>query len=127
MVAPLIAVIAGLMVLTGAIHSLLGEARLIAPLLRSRQGVLASDQARFLLRLTWHGFSALLLILALILPALVWWPDAVFQVALGAVGATFLIFGLVDIVATRGRHIGWPFLTAIGVLALTALAVARAG
>lgn len=127
MVAILVAVVAGLLVLTGAVHSLLGEARLIAPLLLARQGILASAQARFLLRLTWHGFSVLMGMLALILLALVWRPEAVLQLALGATGGVFLVSGLVDVIATRGRHIGWPLLTAIGVLALAALAVLRTG
>lgn len=127
MVVALIAVIAGLLVLTGIVHSLLGEWRLITPLLRARRGILASDQARFLLRLTWHGFSVLMVLLALILLAMVWRPEAVLQVTLGATGAAFLTFGLVDVVATRGRHIGWPLLTAIGAVALIALVVLRAG
>jgi hypothetical protein len=127
MVAMLVALVAGLLVLTGAIHSGLGEKRLITPLLQARPGILASAQARFLLRLTWHGFSVLMGVLALILLALIWRPETVLQTALGATGAVFLISGLVDVVVTRGRHIGWPFLTAIGVLALAALALLRAG
>ncbi len=127
MVATLVAIVAGLLVLTGTIHSLLGEKRLITPLLQARSGILASAQARFLLRLTWHGFSVLMGVLALVLLTLIWRPEAVLQTTLGATGAVFLISGLVDVVVTRGRHIGWPFLTAIGVLALAALAFLRAG
>lgn len=127
MVEILVAAAAGLLVLTAAIHSLLGETRLIAPLMQRRTGVLASAQARFLLRMTWHLASALWLALAVILLAAVWRPDAVARVALGVTGGLFLVCGLVDAVATRLRHIGWPFLTAIGVLALTALAILPAG
>ena len=118
----LVAVAVGLLVLTAAIHSLLGERRLITPLMRERKGVLASAQARFLLRLTWHLVSILWLALAVILAAAVWRPETVTRVALAATGGLFLVSGLVDAVATRFRHIGWPFLTAIGVLALAALA-----
>lgn len=120
MVATLVGVVAALLVVTGAVHSLLGEQRLIMPLLRQRQGILDSAQARFLLRLTWHGFSILAVILALVLLTAVWRPEAVARVTLAMTGVVFLVFGLVDVVATRGRHIGWPFLTAIGVVALAA-------
>ena len=123
MVEILAAAAVGLLVLTAAIHSLLGEKRLITPLMRERTGVLVSAQARFLLRLTWHLTSVLWLALAVILLAAVWRPETVVRVALAATGGLFLICGLVDAVATRFRHIGWPFLTAIGVLALTALAM----
>ncbi len=123
MVEILVAVAVGLLVLTAAIHSLLGERRLITPLMRERTGVLASAQARFLLRLTWHLASVLWLALAVILLAAVWRPETVVRVALAATGGLFLVSGLVDAVATRFRHIGWPFLTAIGVLTLTALAM----
>lgn len=123
MAATLVGIVAALLVVTGAVHSLLGEQRLITPLLRERQGVLAAGRARFLLRLTWHGFSVLAAILALILLTAIERPEALARVALAVTGAVFLVFGLVDGVATRGRHIGWPFLTAIGVVALAAAAV----
>ncbi len=123
MVEILVAGAVGLLVLTAAIHSLLGELRLITPLMRERTGVLASAQYRFLLRLTWHLASVLWLALAVILLAAVWRPETVARVALAVTGGLFLVCGLVDAVATRFRHIGWPFLTAIGVLTLTALAM----
>ena len=123
MVQILVAGAVGLLVLTAAIHSLLGEMRLITPLMRERTGVLASGQFRFLLRLTWHLASVLWLALAVILLAAVWRPETVVRVALAVTGGLFLVCGLVDAVATRFRHIGWPFLTAIGVLTLTALAM----
>ena len=122
MVEILVAAAVGLLILTAAIHSLLGEMRLITPLMRERTGVLASAQYRFLLRLTWHLVSVLWLALAVILLAAVWRPETVVRVALAVTGGLFLVCGLVDAVATRFRHIGWPFLTAFGVLALGALA-----
>jgi hypothetical protein len=33
----------------------------------------------------------------------------------------FTGIGLFDAVATRGRHVGWPLLTAIGIAALLSL------
>ena len=122
MVEILVASAVGLIVLAAAAHSLLGEKRLITPLMRERSGVLASAQYRFLLRLSWHFVSVLFLALAVILLAAVWRPETVARVTLAATGGLFLLGGLINAVATRFRHIGWPFLTGIGVLALMALA-----
>ena len=88
MVETLAAVAAGLLVLTAAIHSLLGERRLIGPLMRERTGVLASAQSRFLVRFTWHLGSALSLALAAILLAAVWRPETVLRVILAATGGS---------------------------------------
>ena len=56
-----------LLVITAFVHSVLGERRLIGPLLARREGVLASDLARFVLRFVWHLVSVNWAILALIL------------------------------------------------------------
>jgi ABC-type transport system involved in cytochrome c biogenesis permease subunit len=42
-------------------------------------------------------------------------------------GIGCLAVGLFDAIATRGRHVGWPVLTAIGVFCLTAYAVGAGG
>ena len=114
---------AALLIVTGIVHSLLGESRLIAPLLSRREGILASELARFLLRFAWHMTSVTWVILALILIQLVhdtvaarWWAAA-------SMGAVFTSAGLFDLIYTRGRHVGWPLLTGIGIAALLALAL----
>lgn len=112
-----------LMIATVLLHSLLGELRLIAPLMRAREGVLASPRARFLIRFSWHLVSFIALALGLVLLALVYRPEIALKVALGLAGVVFLLAGIIDGVVTRGTHIGWPFLTAIGVVLLAALAV----
>lgn len=110
-----------LLLITAAVHSVLGERRLIMPLLRSREGVLGVDLARFLLRFVWHFMSILFAIIAVTLMA--YQHDAgrgrtvlLLATAIGVGGA-----GLVDAVATRGRHIGWPLLVLIGISALFGL------
>jgi hypothetical protein len=45
---------ATLLVLTALIHSVLGERRLIGPLVARRDGILANDLARVILRFAWH-------------------------------------------------------------------------
>jgi len=104
---------AALMVATGITHSILGEAKLIGPMLRARQGVLAGAFARTIIRYAWHVTSMLMVATAL---AVVWpgTPAALIR----AIGAIWLGLGLLSLVWTRGKHVGWPVLSAAGVCAL---------
>jgi hypothetical protein len=110
-----------LLVVTAFAHSVLGERRLIGPLLARREGVLASDLARFILRFAWHLTSVTWAVLAVILVQLVRDPATARLWAGAGTGVAFTSIGLYDAVATRGRHVGWPFLTAIGIAALLSL------
>ena len=112
---------AALLIITALLHSVLGEHRLITPLLRSREGILSGELARFLLRFVWHFMSILFAVIAAALIA--YQQDAgsgrtvlLLGTAIGVGGA-----GLFDAVGTRGRHIGWPLLVLIGLFALLAL------
>ncbi len=112
-----------LLIVTGVAHSLLGERRLLVPLLSKQEGILASKLARFILRFAWHLTSVTWAVLALILIQLVhdaatarWWAAA-------ATGAAFTGAGLFDLICSRGRHVGWPLLTGIGIAALLSLAL----
>lgn len=106
-----------LMLATGITHSILGEARLIGPMLRARHGVLASGFARAIIRYAWHVTSALMAATAL---AVIWpgTPPALIR----AIGAIWLALGLVSLVWTRGKHVGWPVLGAAGICALVGAA-----
>jgi hypothetical protein len=110
-----------LLVATAVAHSALGERRLLGPLLARREGVLASDLARFILRFAWHLTSMTWAILALILVQLVRDPATARFWAAAGTGVAFAGIGLYDALATRGRHVGWPLLTAIGIAALLSL------
>lgn len=103
------------------VHSLLGERRLIRPLLRERTGVMQRPLARFIVPFAWHLTSTIGLIVAATLLALAWTPAHVGTVTIAATGLVFTVAGIVDAIGSRREHIGWPFLTAIGVLALVAL------
>lgn len=111
---------AALLIATALVHSILGERRLIGPLLTSHEDVLGSNLARFLLRFVWHFMSILFAIIAAALVAyqqraVACGPVLLIGTALGIGGA-----GLYDAIATRGRHVGWPMLVLIGILALLA-------
>jgi hypothetical protein len=114
---------AAMLVLTALVHSVLGEQRLIGPLLAQRDGILQSDLARFLLRAVWHFLSVTFAIIAVsLLASTSLWISAkaalLGATALGIGGA-----GLYDAVGSRGRHIGWPMLVLVGILAALALIV----
>jgi hypothetical protein len=110
-----------LLVVTAVAHSALGERRLLGPLLARREGILASDLARFILRFAWHLTSLTWALLALILVQLVRGPVTARFWAAAGTGVAFTTIGLYDALATRGRHVGWPLLTAIGIAALLSL------
>lgn len=104
---------AALMVATALTHSILGEARLIGPLLRERQGVMASDFARMVTRGAWHITAALMAGSAIT----VIWPGVPVEL-IRVIGAIWLALGIIDLVWTRGKHVGWPMLSGAGICAL---------
>jgi hypothetical protein len=112
---------ATLLVLTALIHSVLGERRLIGPLVARRDGILANHLARVILRFAWHLTSVTWLALGLILVQLVRNPATARFWAAAATGGAFTSVGLFDAVVSRGRHIGWPLLAGIGITALLSL------
>jgi hypothetical protein len=104
---------AAFMAATAVVHGYLGERRLIGPLMTLHHGVMGVDLARKVFRLAWHALSLLMLVSA----ASVVWPDTPRGLIL-LIGAAWTGTGLLDAIYTRGRHIGWPFLTASGLFAL---------
>lgn len=104
---------AGLMVLTAIVHSWLGEVRLIGPQLRGRHGVLARPFARTITRYAWHVTSALMVASALAIA----WPGSPRGLIL-AIGGIWLALGLLSLVVTRGKHVGWPVLAGAGLAAI---------
>ena len=104
---------AAFMASTAAVHGFLGERRLIRPLMTLDQGVMGIDLARRVFRLAWYALSVLMLLSA----AAVVWPATPRDLIL-LIGAAWTATGLFDAVYTRGKHIGWPFLTASGIFAV---------
>lgn len=104
---------AALMTITAAIHSKAGEERLLKPLLALNQGVLAHEQGRRVLRSAWHLTSVLMISNAIVLA----WPSDNIGVK-GVLGGIWLALGLFSLIASRGKHIGWPWLSGAGITAL---------
>ena len=110
-----------LLAATMLVHSILGQKRLIRPLLNENAGVMRRPLARFIIPFAWHLTSAIGLIVAAILLAWAWAPDSARTIGLAATATTFLVAGIGDAIGSKGRHIGWPSLTAVGVCTLVAL------
>ena len=113
-----------LIVATMLVHSLLGQRRIIRPLLDDGTGVMQRPLARFIVPFAWHLTSFIGLIVAAILLAWAWVPDQAFTIGLAATGLVFIVGGIWDAIGSKGRHVGWPPLTLIGLLALIVLAAA---
>lgn len=108
-----------LIFVVGVVHSVLGERRLIGPLVspEHRRGILEKSAfARGVLRFAWH------------ITTIAWWGMAVALLALASapldgqgklvvliIATTFAVTGLVTLVSSRGRHLAWPVFMAIAI------------
>ena len=116
-------VAAVLLVMTMGVHSIMGQKRLIRPILKQGSGVMQYPLARFILPFGWHLMSFMGLVIAAILFAWAWAPDQALAIGLAMTGIVFTAGGLIDAIGSKGKHIGWPPLTLIGLLAFAALLV----
>jgi hypothetical protein len=107
--------------LTAFTHSFFGEKRLIAPLVATNDGVMSRMLAKQVVRFAWHLTSLLWIGQALLLLRAATDPSVLDTSLIGGIGVLHLAVGLFDAVVTRGKHIGWPLLTAIGVFSLLAV------
>lgn len=112
-----------LLVATMGVHSILGQKRLIRPILKQGAGVMQYPLARFILPFGWHLMSFMGLVIAAILFAWAWAPDQARTIGLALTGLVFTASGLIDAFGSKGKHIGWAPLTLIGLLAFAALLV----
>jgi hypothetical protein len=110
-----------LLAMTMAVHSVVGQRRLVRPLLDEGAGVMKHPLARFIVPFAWHLTSGIGLVLAAILFAWAWAPDRAQAIGLAATGVVFTASGLFDAFGSKGKHIGWAPLTLIGLGAFGAL------
>ena len=103
---------AAVMILTAIAHSVMGERRLITPLLAHNIDLLAGYRS-MLVRFAWHYTSVLMVVTAL----LVAWPGAPLPLV-KITGVAWLVAGVFDAIVTRGKHVGWPLLSLAGILTL---------
>lgn len=111
-----------LLLLVGFAHSLLGEKYILMRLFR-RENLPklfgGQDFTRKTLRFAWHLTTVAWLGLAAILVLI---ANGAFTTASAGivVGVTFLIHGVVALVASRGRHLSWPVFLLVGLIAVFA-------
>lgn len=110
-----------LIVATMALHSILGQRRLIRPLLDQGGVVMQRPLARFIVPCAWHVTSLLGLVLASILLAWAWAPESARSIGLAMTGAVFTTSGIWDGIGSRWQHVGWLPLTLTGLACLAAL------
>lgn len=113
-----------LLVATMCVHSILGQKRLIRPILKQGAGVMQYPLARFILPFGWHLMSFMGLVIAAILFAWAWAPDQARPIGLLLTGSVFTVSGIWDAIGSGGKHIGWAPLTLIGLSAFAALLLA---
>ena len=111
---PLAAAAGILIAATGMVHSVLGERRMIKPLLASG-AFAASPRVGRAIRFTWHMSTLLMLLTALTVA----WPETP-ALLVRVIGTAYLLLGLLALVVSRGRHVSGPLFTAAGLLALVA-------
>lgn len=113
---------AALTFLIGAVHSVLGEMRILRPLLApdSRTGLLAESQsARTVLRVSWHLVTLAWWGIAAILAAIALTPgDAHGTLIVMIVAVLFFLTGTIALIASRGRHLSWIAFYLIAIISL---------
>ena len=107
--------------LTAFAHSYFGERRLIGPLVASNDGVMERALAKQVVRLAWHVTTLIWLGQAALLLREALNPQSIDRSLVLGIGLLYIGIGLGDALLTRGKHIGWPLLTAIGVFCILAL------
>ena len=104
---------AALMTITAVIHSGAGEQRLLKPLLAMNEGVMANRRSRSVLRSAWHLTSIFMLSNAIVVA----WPGVAGGLK-AVLGGFWLVVGTFSLMASRGKHVGWPSLSGAGLAAL---------
>jgi hypothetical protein len=97
---------------TGAVHSLLGERRVMG---RIRAMEAIDIRARRALGFTWHLAGLLMVLTGLTIA----WPGTP-AALVRTLGVVYLLLGLLALKLTRGRHPSGPMFTGGGLLALIA-------
>ncbi len=124
MVHPTLLLAAILCVFVSAVHSVLGERKLIGPLLapERRAAPLDSRFAGNVLRYAWHLTSLVWVGIGAVLVALAFGPlDRSATRTLAIIGVLFFLQGMLTLLIGRGRHHAWIIFLAIAALTFVPL------
>lgn len=101
------------MAVTAVIHSAAGEKMIIAPLLSGGDPTVRHPRKSKIIRSAWHLTSLFMVMTA----AVVAWPETPAGL-ITLIGGLWLLVGVFSLVTSRGKHVGWPTLSASGIFAL---------
>ena len=104
---------AAAMVITAIIHSALGEKRIIGPFLAADSAIARNPHSRKVLRAAWHLTSLFMAAFAVTVA----WPGTPGGLLI-FIGGVWLVVGMFSLVTSRGKHPGWPSLSAAGLFAI---------
>ena len=107
-----------LIVFTALLHSIMGEKRLITPLLASDIDLVKHEVARPVIRFAWHATSFLWLIIAAFLTKMAITKSQENDDLIMLIGIIHVVLGLYDGIISKGKHVGWPPITLIGVFSI---------
>ena len=105
---------AALIVATAAVHSILGERRVMSRVGSIDPAVL-NPRLRRMVHFTWHVASVYMVLTA----AAVAWPGSP-RPLVRLIGLTYLALGFIALWKSRGRHVSGPLYAGAGILALIA-------
>lgn len=115
-----LAVASGITLGIAAAHSMLGERRILGPLLKTSFDSCRPERVDFIrltLRFAWHLTSLFMLGCAVLLLALAVSPiDLASILSLEILGALFVASAAITGSYSKGRHIAWPLFTIVGIL-----------
>jgi len=121
----LLVIAAILLALLGVLHSIIGEASIIRPLLRRDDLPVVlggQDYTAGVIRFAWHITSLLAIGLAVVLVLSAFGSN--WRAIATAVGVMCLVCAVLPVVYTRGRHPSWAIFGVAGAICLAAAIIA---
>ena len=100
----LLSLTAALLAYTMLIHSVLGQRRLMRPLLNDSANVMQRPLARFIIPFAWHLTTLVGLIVTAVLLAWAWAPQHAQTIGLAGTGLVFTFVGIIDAMQSRPAH-----------------------
>ena len=104
-------------------HFRLGEKMLLKSTFSKRGNAVLESDFAWIIRFAWYVTSLCWIMIVVILYSIGFYPFAMTSVILLTLGIGFLAISIFDGIASRGRHVGWPIFTFIGVFSLAAYVI----
>ncbi len=99
-------------------HAVLGEQRLVRPLIAARGWAQSEPLISTVIRLAWHWTTALILFTAYVMYVAATEPASISSSLVMALGLIYLGAALIDLILSKARHDAWPPMALIGFLTI---------